>query len=477
MSDAPSRRFRIRHCLGRGGYGEVYLAAMVSAAGLETTVAVKLLRVDLDSNRDAARRLRDEARALARLAHPAVLRVLDLTRLDDRIGIITEYVEGDDLTVLLGAHDDGIGVRALLQVIGAIADGLDAAWRAPGLDGAPLHLVHRDIKPANIRLGPHGQPKLLDFGIARFEGSDREARTATGALVGSLPWMAPERFASVEVGPASDVFALGCVLYEGLAGKRLLPEVSLRELTALATDREAWERHTAWRIGDLAHLPDAIATWVESLVTYRPDARPTAAQIARRCAALADHLPGPSVRRWCTGRRWPGPPPVQGSLADGCQLQEETLGLSGADVPDTGEPVVVHACPETFDPSALSEQPSVARRPKKPHTPHTPPAFPSIPLGMALDRAQISRQEVEDALGQPSGDPTEELPWQPSPAPHPSRSSAHRGAPAPLVLRQRPKQGLLPTVVGVAGCMLLSGITATTFAALVAFAIWISTTR
>src|SRR5690606_17230382 len=124
--------------------------------------AVKVLRRDLSVDGDAVRRLRDEGRLLARLDHPTILRAFDLVRLDGRLALVTELVEGADLAELLRA-DPPLPARALVEVIGRVAAALDAAHATPGPDGRPLALVHRDVKPTNVRVGRFGEVKLLDF--------------------------------------------------------------------------------------------------------------------------------------------------------------------------------------------------------------------------------------------------------------------------------------------------------------------------
>src|SRR5688572_17927020 len=121
MEAGRQRQFRIHHCLGRGGYGEVYRATMVAPGGIENDVAVKLLR--------------DEGRLLSVLRHPAILRVFDLALLDGRVGLVTEFVEGEDLSTLIG----NLPLRPILEVVAAVAEALDAAWNHPRSDGRPLH--------------------------------------------------------------------------------------------------------------------------------------------------------------------------------------------------------------------------------------------------------------------------------------------------------------------------------------------------
>jgi len=401
-----ARQFDIQRCLGSGGFGEVYEARMTSAGGLRTSVAVKVLRSEVALTSDAVVRLRDEGRALAALDHPAIVRAHDLTVLDGRIALVTELVDGADLVDCIGSSPDPLGPRALLQVIGPIADALSAAWHAEGPQGR-LYLVHRDIKPSNLRIGRHGQVKLLDFGIARFEG-EREARTTSDVVMGSLPFMAPERFVDRRSRSASDVFSLGCCLYQGLSGAPFLVDPRLTVLSTLALDRAAFDAARADRLRALSSLPDTIQALVADMVAFDPAERPSAADVARRCEELADELSGPTLRRWCTERSWPEPPeapPSPGSLA-GTTLTEGTLPTAAPPprvASDAAPPRMMTEARGTLDPStdlpglAAAKEAMAERRVD---TPVAPPAFPSIPLGMAVKKGdQITIEELEESLG------------------------------------------------------------------------------
>ncbi|MCB9693558.1 MAG: serine/threonine protein kinase [Alphaproteobacteria bacterium] len=207
------RRFDFKRCLGAGGFGEVYLASMTSASGVETEVAVKMLHEGLDPRSQAVQRLRDEGRLLGTLNHPSVLKVHDLVLLDGRVALVMEYVPGLDLEQCVELAQP-IGLRAGLEVIGRVADALHIAYTSDGPDGQPLRLVHRDIKPPNVRIGQHGEVKVLDFGIAKAADARREAKTQTSVMIGSPWYMAPERFDGKNDGAPADVYALGCSLYE-----------------------------------------------------------------------------------------------------------------------------------------------------------------------------------------------------------------------------------------------------------------------
>jgi serine/threonine protein kinase len=342
------REFLIGDCLGRGGFGEVYRAVMRSPGGLETEVAVKVLRADLDPRSDAVSRLRDEGRMLARLAHPTILTVLDLTLLEGRIALVTEYVDGADLaTCWAGASP--LPVRASVQAVGATAAALAVAHGAADVGGRPMGLVHRDVKPTNIRLGRHGQVKLLDFGIAWSQAVDREARTDSDLVVGSLYYMSPERFVERAADPAWDVFGLGASLYEGVAGRRFM-EGPLRDLSRLAVDRARYERHLEERLREIpARLPAGVRDLLLDQLRYRGRERPGAAEVEARCEELSDGLSGPTLRRWCRERPWPAPVGVDGPL-EGRILTEGTLDLPPVDEEcDEGRPQVVRRPAPTLE--------------------------------------------------------------------------------------------------------------------------------
>jgi serine/threonine protein kinase len=301
--------------LGRGGYGEVYRATWLRPEGTDRVVAVKLLNATVQRGSDAQRRLRDEARLLSSIRHPNILRVYDLVELEGHIAMVVEYVPGDDLD---RAVLDGLPPRALLEVISTVARALGAAWNAPSKEtGKPLRLVHRDIKPENLRIRPDGQVKILDFGVARATEMRRESETATNTVMGSFRYMAPERFDSnLQPDPSVDVFALGCILYEGLAYRRLFEHLSMREMMVLSipgTDR--YRNFIAERLEELPDSTDAkTINLLHQLVDRDPDRRPAPEDVASLCDALGAFLGGPTLQEWCTSRDWVPVHPGDGDL-------------------------------------------------------------------------------------------------------------------------------------------------------------------
>lgn len=305
------RTFQVERCLGKGGFGEVYLAHMTNPGGLTTRVALKVLRNGISDGLQAVQRLRDEGRLLSAIEHPNILGVRDVCVLDGQISLVTEYVEGEDLSTAFRRGD--LDARALVQCIGQVASALDQAFRANGPQGTPLHLVHRDIKPSNIRLGVHGQVKLLDFGIARSDALEREAKTATQMIIGTMGYLAPERLTDNALHPASDVFALGVCLWEGIEGKAPFKEMGPGALSGMMWSEERYEEWLERRLTRIRSKCDPrILRWIERTMAYNLEHRPTAEELAVGLEALAEVLPGPALSAWARGRSWTMPPPEDG---------------------------------------------------------------------------------------------------------------------------------------------------------------------
>lgn len=199
-------RYRLLEPAGSGGSAEVW-RAIDEKTGDE--VALKRLHPIVFATESGRRRLVREFRALRSLRHPSIVRVRDLQLARDDAAIILEYVHGSSLADRLRSG------RALTPAEAvAIASDVAAALGAAHDEG----LVHRDVSPGNILLDGDGRARLTDFGIAHRDG-DETAATGTGMLVGTLRYIAPEQLRGEPATPASDLFALGAVTYEMLAGR------------------------------------------------------------------------------------------------------------------------------------------------------------------------------------------------------------------------------------------------------------------
>lgn len=201
-----ANRYRIQGKIGEGGMAVVYRALDVV---LRRVVAIKVLRPQYAGDEEFVDRFLREAQAAASLSHPNVVNIFDVGREGDVHYIVLEYVEGKNLRDIVREHGR-LSPKRAAQVGRAVARALEAA-HARGL-------IHRDIKPHNILITPEGRVKVADFGLARAASSS--TLTETGKVIGSVHYFSPEQARGDVVGPASDIYSLGVVLYELLTGKR-----------------------------------------------------------------------------------------------------------------------------------------------------------------------------------------------------------------------------------------------------------------
>jgi serine/threonine-protein kinase len=205
-------RFRIEREIGTGGMGTVYLATHL---GLERPVAVKIIKREFAGDADVADRFLREARTMAKLHHHHAAMIFDAGNLPDgRHFIVMEFVEGETLSQVLAREGRFTPSRAV-EIATQICDVLEEAHR--------LGIIHRDLKPSNILLGKRGVC-VLDFGVAKVLASSAEstathASTGSGQLIGTPRYMSPEQCLGQRVGARSDLYSLGVLLYEMLAGR------------------------------------------------------------------------------------------------------------------------------------------------------------------------------------------------------------------------------------------------------------------
>ncbi|MDQ1047339.1 serine/threonine-protein kinase [Streptomyces sp. V4I2] len=255
-------RYRLHDPIGRGAMGEVWRAFDET---LGRTVAVKLL-LPHDSDPTATSRFRLEAQTAGRLNHPHVVGVYDFGEYDGRLFLVMELVEGDSLARRLSTAGP-LPVEQVARIAAQAAAGLAAAHQQG--------IVHRDIKPANLLLDPDGTLKIGDFGIARFVDDPSGALTTTGQIVGTSLYLAPERALGQAAGPASDVYALGCLLYQLLTGRP-----PFQADTAVAILHQHLDATPVPPRQTRPELPPAFENFLLGLLAKRPEDRPATQQIA-----------------------------------------------------------------------------------------------------------------------------------------------------------------------------------------------------
>jgi hypothetical protein len=260
-----SGRYRLVRRMAVGGMGQVWEA---EDTVLHRTVAIKILSDGLSSDGTSAERFRREARAAAGLSHPNIAGVFDYGEDDGTQFIVMELVVGETLAERIrreGRLDPGEAA----QIAGEIAAALEVAHEAG--------IVHRDIKPGNVMLTDRGEVKVLDFGIAAASGHDL---TSTGMTIGTAAYLSPEQAAGDRATPASDVYSLGVVLYEMLAGRPPFTGESPVSVAAAHVSQEAPSL-----VEEVPGVPLYLARACEKALAKDPARRPRSAGDFRRMLA------------------------------------------------------------------------------------------------------------------------------------------------------------------------------------------------
>jgi tRNA A-37 threonylcarbamoyl transferase component Bud32 len=209
VGETIAGRYEVEELVGHGGMSSVYKAR---DALLERHVALKILHEQYSTDEDFVERFKREARSVAQLQHPNIVTVIDRGEEDGRQYIVFEYIEGENLKEHV-VRKGRLDVREALEIADEVARGLAFAHEQG--------LIHRDVKPQNVLLNGDGRAKVTDFGIART--LDVDGMTQTGTILGTSNYIAPEQASGQPVDAHSDVYALGAVLYELLAGEVPFP--------------------------------------------------------------------------------------------------------------------------------------------------------------------------------------------------------------------------------------------------------------
>jgi serine/threonine-protein kinase len=282
MALLPGSRYEALLKISSGGQATVYVARPHGAVGLARLVAVKRLHAELRESPRARALLIREGMLAARISDPHVVTIRDVEELEDEILLVMDYVEGAALSDLLerAAHAGpapslGVALRVLLDA----CMGLCAIHSAPDGTGRARGLVHRDLSPHNVLVDVRGHALITDFGLAKVVDLARSRSSAR--QYGKVAYLAPEYLSDRPYTPRADLFSLGVVMWETLAGRRLFaaphPAVALeRVLLEPAPDL------------DVARVPAALGGLVARLLDKRPEGRPASAdEVLRALEAVA----------------------------------------------------------------------------------------------------------------------------------------------------------------------------------------------
>jgi serine/threonine-protein kinase len=221
MSDSQ-QRYRVIEKLESGGMAEVFRAESEGLQGFRKGVAIKRVLPHLSSKKKFISMFLDEARLSAQLSHSNCVQVFDIGVGDSAYFIVMEFVDGGNLKSII-EHIKKTGkdfpVEAAVHISLEICKGLAYAHELTDSNGVPLHIVHRDMSPPNVLITKHGEVKIVDFGLAK--ANSQLEKSEPGIIKGKFSYLAPEAAMAQEVDARTDIFAVGIILWELLAGQRL----------------------------------------------------------------------------------------------------------------------------------------------------------------------------------------------------------------------------------------------------------------
>lgn len=285
MSHSGAGPFEVVEILGEGSFGTVCVAR-VKADPLRRKVALKILKGEYTANPKIMNRTRDEARLLSRINHPNIVRVERLMEVGGRPVVVMEHVEGASLDKLLLRFRQGLPPAIAIELMRQSLIALHVAYaEAVGHDGQPLRVIHRDIKPSNILLSVHGAVKVVDFGIAKGNFEGREAETES-VVMGSRPYMAPERLDGMSDSPSVDVYSSGMSLFELLTGRHMT--LSINPIT----HEQAMNRQLGYLKpeGMSQEVLEDLRGVIRRMCAYDRDYRPTSDDAQRDLKACLDKM-------------------------------------------------------------------------------------------------------------------------------------------------------------------------------------------
>ncbi len=267
---------KILRLLGKGGVGAVYLA---EDEILRRQVAVKVLAKEIASDAEARQRFLREARAMAAVEHPHIVNVHSFGEAEGQVYLVMQYVEGETLADRI-ARQGKLSATDALTVVRQVVDALESAWK--------MGVVHRDIKPSNILIDTQGNVRVADFGLAQtMDYEDDSTLTHAGAAVGTPHYISPEQAQGQKVDFRSDIYSLGIVLFEMIAGWRPYTGTNPSDLISMHIHEPLPS------LGNKGDVHPDVVGLVEWMAAKAPEERPASyAFLAERLEALLGKLPG-----------------------------------------------------------------------------------------------------------------------------------------------------------------------------------------
>jgi len=276
-------RYELVEELGRGGMAEVFLARRRGPGGVEKRLAVKRIRRERASDPRLLTMFVDEARLSMTMVHKNIVPMFDFGRAGDELFLVMEYVDGADLgAALRGARERSkpLALEVAAFVAMEACQALDYAHTMSGETESGRVVIHRDVNPRNVLLSYAGEVKLVDFGVATTETDLGEA----GKVRGTPAYMAPEQARAEAVDARADVFAVGLVLWEALAGRRAYGSGSIEQTLSAA------------RAAEVPALPESVPARLRSIVAKATARDVDARHASARAAARARRVPGGRAR-------------------------------------------------------------------------------------------------------------------------------------------------------------------------------------
>ncbi len=430
--------YRILGTIALGGMGEVFLAALQREGGFEKRVALKRARPELTADPAFVELFEREARLAAALDHRNIVQVFDFGRHEGGAWIAMEHVHGVDLKTVLD-QEGALPLAVALEIGEACAEGLRYAHQATDARGRALHVVHRDVSPQNVLLSFAGDVKLADFGLAHAAA---RGPALDGALRGKFAYMSPEQASGREIGPASDQFSLGVLLFEMLSGRRAF----FTDEGQSAILRRVCEVRTLCSLEEVGVPPELCAVVGRAMARdpgdRYPDVGALSAALREAQRGLGVGGPTPPRGEWRRGRV-PGRAHVNLARVGALTPHESTAAA--------GAPITAERAAATAESTAAAGAPITGlERTESAYTPAPDPSVPGsrrrrawpllVPVGIAIgwlglhaEPPRGARADATPAQGRraDAGVPTQVLHHQSDAARSPAPDAAPPDATAP----------------------------------------------